>query len=217
MGPGDDLGADLFCGLGKQFPFCLLHDAKLQLFRGVSRIHPHSLLGDDLAAVGDLVHVMYRGAAHFNALGQCRLVDLQSVEAFAAETGDEGGVDIDDALFVVPGKALAEDGEPASQHDEVGLRFVQQTDELLFEGFLAAAVLAGHGNGFDPGILRTLEAVGPFAVGDDELNSAAVQRACLFRIQDGLQVGAAAADEHGDIRLLFFLSGQRCSLLLPGT
>ena len=137
MGPGDDLRADVLCGFGEQFPFCLLHDAKLQLFRGVPGIDPDGFLGDDLAAVGNLVHVVHRGAAHLDALGQCGLMDLQSVEAFAAKAGDEGRMDVDDALFVMAGKVLAEDGQPSCQDDQVDLRLIQQPDELRLEGFLA--------------------------------------------------------------------------------
>ena len=100
---------DLFSGLGQQDPFGLLHDPALQGLGGVAIFDVNRLLGDDLAAVGDLVDEVDGGAGDFHTVVQSGLMDTKTVEAFAAEAGDQGGVDIDDPLGPLGGEFFGED------------------------------------------------------------------------------------------------------------
>ncbi len=59
---------DFFRGFRQQDPFGLLHDSALQNLGGVVGFDVHRLLGDDLAAVGDLVDEVNRGTRDLHAV-----------------------------------------------------------------------------------------------------------------------------------------------------
>ena len=62
------------------------------------------------------------------------------------------------------------------------------------------ALIREHG-GFDAGCLGADQAIGVGAVADHQRDLSAVDHAAFLRVQDGLQVGAAARNEHGDAAL----------------
>ena len=93
-----ELGGDQLRRLGQEDPFGLLHHPPLQHFRRVAGENGDGLLQEDLSAVGNVVYIMHGGASVLDAPGQSGLMDLEPIEALAAEGGDQGGVDVEDAI-----------------------------------------------------------------------------------------------------------------------
>ena len=172
--------------------------SKLEDLRRVAGKNVHGLLQQDAAAVGDLVHQMHRGAGDLHALGQGRLMDLQAVHALAAEGGDEGGVHIEDALRPLADKALGQNGEEARQDDDVDLVFRQLQREGGLKGLLAH-LLSGDGDTGHAMVGGPGQCVCRFVAGADQNDLPVGDAALLLGLQQGLQVGAAAGDQHGDI------------------
>ena len=86
-----NLLSDHFGCLGQENPFRLLHNPALQGFRRILRQDLYGLLQENWAAVGNLVDKMNRRAGHLHAPGKGCLMDMQAIEAFSAEGGNQAG------------------------------------------------------------------------------------------------------------------------------
>ena len=84
--------------MGQELPLTLLHDPPLKDLRGVVRKDLHRLLQDDGAAVALLADEVDGGAGQLDPVLQGLLMDVKAVTARSREGGDQGGVDVEDAL-----------------------------------------------------------------------------------------------------------------------
>ena len=170
----------------------------MQSFGGVVFFNIDGLLSDDLAAVGDLVDKVDRGSGDLDTVIQCCLMDPQSVEAFTAEAGDQGGMDIDDPLGISGGEVFGQNGHEACQHDQIDAVCAQHFLELFFKGSLRAAFLFQHHSGVDAGFFGALQRISAGIVGNHQCDFAAFQSLALG-IDQRLQVGAASGDQNSDV------------------
>lgn len=86
-------------------------------------------LGDDGAFVEVHVHKVRGDADDFDAV----FVGL-SVGLRAGETGEQGGVDVDDLILVTPSELRGEDLHESREHDEVDVMLFECFDGLTFGG-----------------------------------------------------------------------------------
>ena len=124
-------------------------------------------------------------------------MDPQSIEALSAEGGNQGGMDIQNRFSKCADKLRGQNSQKARQYRHINPVLGQQ---LLYLGLEAR--LPAHGN--RTGHPRRLGAGnGPDAgpVGNDQTDLAAFQLSAGLGVQQGLEVGAAAGDQHGDGRL----------------
>ena len=92
-------------------------------------------------------------------------VDVVAVHALAAELGQQGGVDVEDAVFVVFGGD--EQGEEAGEDEQVGLRFAAGGKDGVGEGVLVWVGLAGQDVDGQAAVFRALDPLAVFVGGDD--------------------------------------------------
>ena len=148
-------------GLGQEFPLRLFHDALLQDFRRVAFFHGHRLLQDNGACIGFGGDEVDRGAGELHAVFQGLFVDFQPIESVAAEGGDQGRVDVDDAVFIAIDESGGQDIEEACQDDQVGAQVLQLIEQSLREGFAAFVRLAVHHTAGHAGLGGPLQGKGP--------------------------------------------------------
>ena len=96
----DSSARDKIDRLGVSFAFGL-EDARGEKLGRVVFLDRHDALQDDWAVVVMVVDEMNRAAAHFGAVLEDGLVDAVAVHALAAEGGNQGGVDVGDAVLEV--------------------------------------------------------------------------------------------------------------------
>jgi hypothetical protein len=160
------------------------------------------LLQDDRAAVADLVDEMHRGARDLDAARQRRLVDRRPYIALAAERGDQRGVHVQNPR-IAPTKSRRRSGwrETPPDHDQSALRTAAAPRAAFPSNSACWRSPSGRrrrGNRppfaraqrVGAGLSETTRTISPF--GNFRRRS---------RVDERLQVGAAAGDEHGDFRL----------------
>ncbi len=91
-------------------------DAVVEGFRGVAGEDGDALLGDDLAGVDVFVDVVDGAAGFFYSGGEGL---FPGAEAF--EGGEQGGVDVDDAVVVGGEEGVFDDAHVAGEDDPLGL------------------------------------------------------------------------------------------------
>ena len=75
--------------LGKDIPFCLLHNPFLQNFGSVSLFYFNSSLQNDFTAVGDFIHEVYCCTRNLHTVLESLFVNMKPVKALSAEGGDK--------------------------------------------------------------------------------------------------------------------------------
>ena len=86
--------------------------------------HGAGALEDDGAVVVFLINEMDGAAGNFAAVGENSLVDASAVHPGAAECGEEGGVNVHDAILIARGNV--EHAKPAREADEVDVVLVEE-------------------------------------------------------------------------------------------
>ena len=104
---------------GENFPFGFFHNTLLKAFGGVVLLYINRLLKNDRPCVAFGGNYMHRCARNLNALGECRLVNAESVVALSAEGGNKGGVNIYYAVGESFVYLLVDYGEEARKHHKV--------------------------------------------------------------------------------------------------
>ena len=143
---------------------------------------------------------MDRGAGDLDAVGEGRLVDLEPVEAPAAEGGDQRGVDVEDALREAGGEVRREDGQEAREDEHVDALRFERGEQPFLEFRLIPAVLPGHDDGRHAGLGRALEGVDAGPARHDEGDPPAFELPAFLGVEEGLQIGPAAGYQNGDTR-----------------
>ena len=119
------------------------------------------------------------------------------VEALAAKRRYQRGVHIDYPLGVELHKVLAEDAHEAREDYKLYAVLFQGFEYIGFKLLLAAPALLTNAGRYAC-ILGALEGVGARAARYDERYLAAVKRSAALRVNERLQIRAAARYEHGD-------------------
>jgi DNA polymerase III subunit delta' len=161
----DALEGDLFDGFGIEIPFGLL-DAGVEGGGGVVVVHGNGLLGDDGAGIDALIDEMDGAAGDFDAVVEGLFPGFE-----AGERGEQGGMNIDDAVGEGAEEFAFEDAHEAGEDDEVDLRVLENGDESLFGFFikLGAEFSGRDEDGFEAVALREGKDAGPLDVrGDDD-------------------------------------------------
>ena len=171
----------------------------------------HGLLKDNLPAVGHLVDKMDRGARHLDAVAKGRLVDLEAVEALAAEGGDQRRMDVDDPVGPLFRKVRREDLQKSRQDNHVNLRALQRGGESGLK------IRTRQRHRRDTGLFGPLQGVGAVAVGDHQGDFPVGDAPGGLGVQQSLEIGAAAGDQHGDLRLYHRTTFSADSTISPRT
>ena len=170
---------------------------------------------DDLSPVGHLIHIVHRGPRDLDAVVQRRLVNPQAVIALAAEGGDQGGVDVDDALIPSCGEVRAEDAHKARQDDHLYPGLFQFPADGSFKRFLGSAVLPAYRDGFYARLLRPLQGIGPGIAGENKDDFPVFQLSLRLGVQQGLKIGASAGHKHSNFRFQHICTLSSLSTMLP--
>ena len=141
---------------------------------------------------------MHRRAGDLHAIAQRRLVDPQSVHPLSAKRRDQRGMHIQYPLRPPRGKRAAEDPQKARQHDHLDVVLLQQRLQALLKVRLFHTGWQRAGR--HAGLFRPLQRVSPLLRGDHQRDLPMGQLPCLPGVQQRLQIGAAAGNQHGDPR-----------------
>ncbi len=155
----------------------------------------HGGLDDDRTVVHYLIHEMHGAAGHAHAVGGCvgRAVG-------AGKAGQNRRVDVQHAAREGVQKSGGEDAHEAGQRDGAGSGFhavvADDARKLGVEGLAGGEVRVGQGHGVNAVLARALQAVGPGLVGNHNAHFG-VQKTGVDLVENGLQIGTAAGDQHG--------------------
>ena len=86
-------------------------------------------LEDDVAGVVAVVDIMDGDAALLFAGSKDSFVDMMPVHAFAAISGEQGGMDVDDAVGIGCCDTRGNEPEEACEDDEIGAFFLQLAED----------------------------------------------------------------------------------------
>ena len=100
--------------------------------RRVVRLYRNHCLYDQRPAIEFLGHKM-----HAAAMLAVASIERALVRVHAFVLGEQGGVDIQQAPFIVPHELSAEDAHETGQYHEFGVEGVDQFDQGGIEGFAA--------------------------------------------------------------------------------
>ncbi len=133
---------------------------------------------------------MHRAAGHAAAGGQCAFVGVQ-----AGKGGQQRGMDVDQAAFVMGAEGGREDAHKSGQHDQIGLMAVDQFHHGAVEGFAVGEVFVVQRGGIDAARCRPRQSGGVFVV---------AQYGADVRIRnggfdDGLHIAAASGNQDDDV------------------
>lgn len=123
-------------------------------------------LEDDGAGIVGVVDEVDGAAGDFAAVIDDGLVDVVAEHPFAAEGGEEGGVDVHGAAEVAIGEV--EEAEPAGEADEIDVGLVTEGENRAAEIFDGGIVAALDGVGGEIGGGGALEALQVWLGADDE-------------------------------------------------
>ena len=171
----------------------------MQDLGGIVLLNLNGLLQDDGARVtlgGDDVDGRAR---NLHALGQRRLVDVESVKALTAEGRNQGGMDVEDLIGKGLVDLLVDDGQEPSQHHKVNARGSHFLRQGLGIGGDAVVVLPRQHAALNARVSGSLQSIYTGLGGNDEGDLPCPQLAPLFSIDEGLEVGASARYEDGDL------------------
>ena len=163
-------------------------NARRQRFGRVFREHRHLFLRENLTTIENFVHQVHRHTRLRGAARQHRCVHAMPVHPRAPEIGQQGRVDVDHAA-AKPGDHWRRDKfQVASQHHE--LRIPERREQLG-----GVPRITKH-NRRDAGATRALQGARLRAVRDHARDT--YYGRGVKRVEEGLQVRAAARHEHGD-------------------
>ena len=124
---------------------------------------------------------------------------LEAIKALAAEGRNQRRVDIENPVAVPGDHLLPQNGEEAREHHQLRPASLQLGQKGLVKGFGGGVSLpADHRRGH-PLRGRPLQRIGVRPRGDDLDDPAVQDRSRLLCVQQGLQVGAAAGHQNGNM------------------
>lgn len=141
---------------------------------------------------------MHGRAGELDAVGQRRFMDAKSIEALAAEGGDQSGVDVHNGVGVGLHQLFGEDDHAACQNHQCGVQRLHFFHQRQGHGAVGVEVFPGQHVAGNPRLSRPLQGVSALLGGDHGGNFSAAQLAPLLSIDQRLQIGAAAGDQNCD-------------------
>ena len=154
----------------------------------------------DGPAVALLVDKVDGGTRHLAAPGQRGLVGAQAVHTGPAERRDEGGVDVQDAARIGRDDAGAQHGQKARQHHQVDVVLLEHGQQGGVKVFAGGIILAADNNALHASFGSPLQRIDTGLGGHHQFDLAVGVLTPGFAVQQGLQVGAAAGDEHCNVQ-----------------
>ena len=136
------------------------------------------------------------GAGDFDAPRKSRFVDMQPIVSLAAESGQESGMHVQDAAWITLYECFRQDAHEARQNDHLNVILFQISQDFRFKILLTPALPLGYAGG-DAGFLRAFQGVSVRPRSDDRHKFHVGQFPRLLRVDERLQIGAAAGDQHG--------------------
>ena len=123
---------------------------------------------------------------------------LQSIEAGAAEGWDQGRMNVDDTSLVGTDDFLRNHHQTACQNYQIRAAVLQSLQKRRVKGLCAAAFFPGNADCGNSMLLRPLQGVRLRIVADDGYDLCIPDPSCVYRVQDRLQVRAAAGYQNCD-------------------
>ena len=123
----------------------------------------------------------------------------QAVVPRPAEGGDQAGVDVQNPVWIGRQHPGPDHGQIPCQHHALGPEGRQPGRQGLVEGVGAVIVFPAHHRRGHTGLLGPLQGIGPRAGGDHPAEFGRGQPARRLGVQQGLQVRAPAAHQHGHL------------------
>ena len=138
------------------------------------------------------------GPGQLDAVGQGLLVDVEAIAARSGEGGNQGGVDVQNGVGEGLDHLLGEDGHKPGQHHQLDV----QLTELVHQGHghspVGGIVLPGEDIAGDARLFGPLQGIGLGGGGNHGGDGAVYDLAPALGIDEGLKIGPAAGDQHGD-------------------
>ncbi len=159
---------------------------------GIVLGHRDAGLGDQRAAVQFLGHEMHRAAVFVVAGFQGAGVGIE-----ALVLGQQGRVNVDQTAGVVVHEQGRENTHKTGQHHGVGAVLVDARDHGGVEGGAVGVITVVDHRAGNARARRPLQATGCGFIAQHQ-GDAGRQGAGLHRIQNRLQIGAGATDQHRD-------------------
>ena len=103
---------------------------------------------------------------------------------------------IENSVLIAGHHPLADDGEETGEHHQINLRFRQTGEKRVVIGLLRREFPAHNHAAWHTGPLRAFQRVNARLAGQHKGNAAAVDLPGRLRIEKGLQIRAAARNEH---------------------
>ncbi len=111
----------------------------------------HGELGDNLAAIAHLTHVVYRHARLFLARCFHGLMHMVAPHALAPVFGQKGGVKIHDAAWKTLNEVIGDEGKKTGKHDEANAVLIKKWEQIVGRVELRLAHhYAGNAQSFGP-------------------------------------------------------------------
>ena len=113
-------------------------------------------------------------------------MDMQPVEAVAAEGRDQRGMHVDDAVLVALNQRFIEDNHESCEDDQVCLLLLQNLDECLGIGLVVRVVLPRDNPSGNPRIFGAFQRESVRVGGDHTGDLTALDGAGFLRIDERL-------------------------------
>ena len=190
-------GLQPYLSSGEQDPFRFLHHPSLKSFGGIPGLYRDGLLSDDLAAVRDLIDKVDCGPGDAHAPLQGGFMHFQAVEPLTAEGGDQGRMNVQDPFVPSAGELRGENGQEPGQHNQPDPVFRKRFFQRLLPALPVRESLFFQGQVRDAGLLGPHQGIGGRLGREHQGNVRIRDFPAGGGVQDGLQIGAAAGNQHG--------------------
>ena len=124
----------------------------------------------------------------------------QAVHAGPAEGRDERRVNIQDAAGVGFNDTGAQHGKEPGQHHQIDVVAFQRFQQGRVKGLTVLVILAADHNALHAGLCGPLQCVNTGLGGHDQRDLTVGVLAPGFAVQQGLQIGTAAGNQHSYIQ-----------------
>ena len=138
------------------------------------------------------------GPGQLDPIGQGLLVDMKSIAPRSGEGGDQGGVDVQNGVGEGPDHLLGEDGHKSGQHHQLDVQLVQLVHQGHGHGPVGGVIPPVYHIAGDARLFGPLQGVSVGGGGDHGGDGAVYDLAPALGIDEGLKIGPAAGDQHGD-------------------
>ena len=125
-------------------------------------------------------------------------MDVESVKALAAEGGDEGGVDVQNGIGVGVDQLRRQDVHKPCQHHQANVQLLELLGQRHGHGLVGRKILPVDDIAGDARLFCPFQGEGVWGGGDDGGDLAVRNLAPSLGVDERLQIGAAAGDQHCD-------------------